>query len=98
MKHRPKIAEQRPPWRERLVVVLLRWLIIPLLGRPIQVVAQDAERGGLHHAPGCGANHFHWTRPITRKCTCGAEVYWRKDETEPRLKSTCFDFWKEHTV
>ena len=53
---------------------IIRWLLIPVVGRGVQVQRQDAVSGGLHHAPMCGANHYHHTRPITSACTCGAEA------------------------
>lgn len=28
----------------------------------------------LHHAPCCGANHYHKTRLVFHRCTCGANV------------------------
>ena len=56
---------------------ILHWLVIPLAGRGIQVLRQDESLKGLHHAPMCGANHYHHTRPITSACTCGAAKEWR---------------------
>ncbi len=57
-----------------LIGRIIRWLVIPLAGRGVQVQRQDSMSGGLHHAPLCGANHYHHTRPITSACTCGAEA------------------------
>jgi len=63
-----------------LVERILHWVVIPLVGRGIQVQRQDEQSSGwgswLHHAPMCGANHYHHTRPITSACTCGAEREW----------------------
>ena len=57
---------------------IIKWLLIPVVGRGVQVQRQDANSSWkgpwLHHAPGCGANHYHHTRPITSRCTCGAEA------------------------
>ncbi len=53
---------------------IVRRLLIPVIGRGVQVQRQDHVTKGLHHAPGCGANHYHHTRPITLACTCGAEA------------------------
>lgn len=59
---------------------IIKWLLIPVVGRGVQVQRQDHVRRGLHHAPMCGANHYHHTRPITSACTCGAEAGWRESQ------------------
>jgi len=62
-------------WRFRIWLIerVILWVICPLAGRPIQIIRQDDQRNGLHHAPACGANHYHHCRPITTACTCGAQ-------------------------
>ncbi len=66
---------------------IIHWFIIPLAGRGVQVQRQDEVSRSLdsprndkwlHHAPMCGANHYHHTRRITSRCTCGAEAAWRR--------------------
>lgn len=42
-----------------------KWILNYL--KKIQIV------DNLHHAPCCPANHFHKTRFVFQKCTCGAE-------------------------
>ena len=67
---------------EKQRIAIIGWIvlriIITLAGRGVQVIRKDARSasGGewLHHAPLCGANHYHHARPITTKCTCGAEA------------------------
>lgn len=70
--------------RITLIRWIVRWIIVPLAGRGVQVIRQDARSGGLHHAPMCGANHYHHTRPITGRCTCGAVKYWREQNKQTR--------------
>lgn len=41
---------------------LLRWI------KRRQVMRAD----GLHHAPCCPANHYHYARVVFSHCTCGA--------------------------
>ena len=36
----------------------------------------------LHHAPCCPANHYHKTRLVFRKCSCGAGHIENEDEIE----------------
>ena len=72
-----KPAESTPAIRFQgqriwLIEQIVRRIIIPLAGRGVQVIRQDARSGGAHHAPLCGANHYHHTIPVTRRCTCGA--------------------------
>ncbi len=62
--------------RSQLARWLIRWVIVPLVGRPVQIIRQDERVGGLHHAPMCGANHYHHQRPLTTRCTCGAVGGW----------------------
>ena len=70
--------------RIKLCELIIRYIIIPLAGRGLQIIRQDeraAYNGAwLHHAPMCGANHYHHTRPITTRCTCGAEKQWREEK------------------
>lgn len=71
--------------RIALITWIVRWVIIPLVGRGVQVIRQDERSGDrgswLHHAPRCGANHYHHARPITTRCTCGAEASWRSSQS-----------------
>lgn len=71
---------QQTSVRVRLASWIIRHVVIRLVGRPVQIIRQDARGGGLHHAPMCGANHYHHTRPLTSACTCGAEKQWRLEQ------------------
>lgn len=38
----------------------------------------------LHHAPACPANHYHNTRLVFSRCTCGAQ--WQADNPETAIR------------
>lgn len=64
---------------------LIRHVIVRLAGRGVEITRQDHVTDGLHHAPACGANHWHHRRPVTSRCTCGAEDQWREKKGELEL-------------
>ena len=76
--------------KQRIALIrwLVRWFIVPLAGRGVQVIRQGPRSGYLggnkylKHAPMCGANHYHHTRPITGRCTCGAVKYWHEQKQQ----------------
>jgi len=53
-----RLISIRPRWGTR-------WLLKKIKG--CQVV------DNLHHAPCCPANHYHRTRLVFKRCSCGAE-------------------------
>ena len=45
-----------------------RWLI----GSWYKQMLKRQDRDDRHHAPACPANHYHYRRPVLRRCNCGA--------------------------